>query len=162
MTQTEHDTIWLTQEAHGRLREELEHRTGASRQEIIERISSARDEGDLKENGGYHAAKDEQGANEARIRQLEELLRTAVTAVPEDDGVVAPGKVVTYRFAGDDEEVILLGDREIEAEGMEVVSPQSPIGAALVGARAGDSVDFEAPTGKTVKLDVVSATPYSG
>jgi transcription elongation factor GreA len=161
MTQTEHDTIWLTPEAQARLKAELERRSGVERQEIVERISAARDEGDLKENGGYHAAKDEQGTNEARIRQLEDLLREATTTLPEDDGVVRPGKVVTYRFAGDEDEVILLGDREIETDDLQVVSPQSPIGAALVGATSGDTVDFETPTGKVVKLTVVSATPYT-
>ena len=86
------------------------------RQEIIERISAARDEGDLKENGGYHAAKDEQGKIEARIRQLEDMLRRAeVGETPADDGVVEPGMVVTYQFVGDDEtETFLLGAREIE------------------------------------------------
>src|SRR5262249_28743411 len=70
---------WLTQQTFDRLNAELEERRGPLRAEIVERISSARDEGDLKENGGYHAAKDEQGTNEARIRQLEEMLSGATT-----------------------------------------------------------------------------------
>ena len=115
---------------------------GPRRQEIIARISAARDEGDLKENGGYHAAKDEQGKIEAPIRQLEEMLEHGRTETPADDGVVAPGKVVTYRFAGDDEdEKFLLGAREIEDDyddqDFEVFSPQSPLGAALIGATQG-------------------------
>src|SRR3954462_13196781 len=102
MTQPVQDKIWLTQEAYDKLQAELENLTGPVRQEIIERISSARDEGDLKENGGYHAAKDEQGKVEARIRQLEDMLRRAEGGeTPKDDGIVEPGMKVTYKFVGD-------------------------------------------------------------
>ena len=135
---TETSTIWLTQDAHDKLQAELEELKGPVRQEIIARISAARDEGDLKENGGYHAAKDEQGKIEARIRQLEDMLRRAeVGETPPDDGVVEPGMVVTYKFVGDDDdeaEKFLLGAREIEApEGLTVYSPQSAMGAASNG-----------------------------
>src|SRR5688500_20277345 len=100
MTQTD-QTIWLTQEAYDALTAELEDLKGPRRQEIIARISAARDEGDLKENGGYHAAKDEQGKQEARIRQLEDMLRRAeVGETPPDDGVVEQGVKVTVRFGG--------------------------------------------------------------
>ena len=124
MTTSDQDTIWLTQEAYDKLHAELEGLKGPRRQEVIDRISSARDEGDLKENGGYHAAKDEQGKMEARIRQLEEMLRRAeVGETPPNDGVVEPGMVVTYRFVGDDEtETFLLGAREIEDAKIEVFS----------------------------------------
>ena len=147
MTQsTEQGTIWLTQDAFDKLPAELEDLKGPRRQEIIERISAARDEGDLKENGGYHAAKDEQGKIEARIRQLEDMLRRAeVGETPANDGVVEPGMVVTYRFAGDDEtEKFLLGAREIEREDdpLEVYSPQSAMGAAIIGKSKGDTVDL--------------------
>src|SRR4026207_2437598 len=99
MTQIEHDTVWPTQDAFTKLTNELEELTGPVRQEIIERISAARDEGDLKENGGYHAAKDEQGKIEARIRQLEDMMRRAeVGETPADDGIVEPGMKVTYKF----------------------------------------------------------------
>ena len=114
---SEQDTIWLTQEAYDKLAGRARATSsGPVRQEIIERISAARDEGDLKENGGYHAAKDEQGKIEARIRQLEDMLRRAeVGETPADDGVVEPGMVVTYKFVGDDDvETFLLGAREIE------------------------------------------------
>ncbi len=115
MTTSDQDTIWLTREAFDKLSAELEDLKGPRRQEVIDRISSARDEGDLKENGGYHAAKDEQGKIEARIRQLEDMLRRAeVGETPPNDGVVEPGMVVTYRFVGDeDTDTILLGAREI-------------------------------------------------
>lgn len=163
MPQSEQTSIWLTKKTFDRLQAELENLQGPARAEIIARISSARDEGDLKENGGYHAAKDEQGKIEARIRQLEEMLSQVTTETSPDDGVVAPGKVVSYRYAGDDEvERFLLGARDIaeDQDAVEVFSPQSPLGAALVGSRKGDTVDFNAPNGKTLQIEIVDATPY--
>jgi transcription elongation factor GreA len=164
MTQSsEHDTIWLTQEAHDKLGAELEHLSGPIRQEIIGRISSARDEGDLKENGGYHAAKDEQGKVEARIRQIQEMLRRAEVGTAADDGTVSPGMKVTIRFVGDSEtETFLLGHREIEDDEIEVFSPQSPLGGAILGARKGDTVAYTAPTGKELQVEIVDAEPYAG
>ena len=155
--------IWLTQQTFDRLTAELEDRRGPVRAEIVERISAARDEGDLKENGGYHAAKDEQGTNEARIRQLEELARRRHDRAPlADDQTVSAGKFVTYRFAGDDDESFLLGAREIadDRTDIEVYSPQSPLGAALDGHKAGETVDFEQPNGKVAKIEIISATPF--
>jgi transcription elongation factor GreA len=139
--------IWLTQQTADRLHAELDNLRGPLRAEVIERISSARDEGDLKENGAYHAAKDEQGKMEARIRQLEEMLDPANVTIDSsaDDNTVSPGKVVTYRYAGDDDEIFLLGAREIaeDVTDIDVYSPESPLGAALLGAKAGETVDFE-------------------
>ncbi len=134
MTQasSEQNRIWLTQEAFDKLQSELDHLRGPVRSEVVARISAARDEGDLKENGGYHAAREEQGKTEARIRQLEDMLRRAeVGETPADDGVVEPGMKVTYKFAGDaDDEVetFLLGAREMEdatvrAEGLLPAEP---------------------------------------
>jgi transcription elongation factor GreA len=156
--------IWLTQQTFDRLDAELEERRGPIRAEIVERISEARDEGDLKENGGYHAAKDEQGTNEARIRQLEELLKDVTTDASPDDQNVSAGKLVTYRYAGDDQETFLLGAREIADDHteVEVYSPQSPLGAALDGHKAGETVDFEQPNGKTAKIEIISAVPFAG
>lgn len=107
-------TIWLTQEAYDKLQAELDDLKGPKRQEIVERIAAARDEGDLKENSGYHAARDEQGKQEARIRQLEDMLRRAeVGETPADDGVVEPGMKVTVKFVDfGDEETFLFGARE--------------------------------------------------
>ncbi len=162
MTDTTQAATWLTQEAYDRLKAELEHLEGPGRAEVTERIAAARDEGDLKENGGYHAAKDEQGKIEARIIQLEEMLSNVSTETSADDHTVSPGKVVTYRYAGDDEdEVFLLGAREIDDDHeIEVFSPQSPLGAALLGATKGSTVDFDAPNGKTLKLEIVDAVPF--
>ena len=138
------------------------------RSEIVSRISAARDEGDLKENGGYHAAREEQGKTEARIRQLEDMLRRAeVGETPADDGVVEPGMKVTYRFVGepDDEvETFLLGAREMEdtTDGLKVYSPQSPLGSAIIGHQTGDSVTYQAPNGKLLQVEIVDAVPFTG
>ncbi|MDQ5974202.1 MAG: transcription elongation factor GreA, partial [Actinomycetota bacterium] len=142
---TEHPITWLTQEAYDRLQAELAEREGPRRQEITLRISTARDEGDLKENGGYHAAREEQGKNEARIRQLKQLLEHARIGVPDSEhDEVAPGKVVTVRFpAWDEEETFLLGSREEAAHAsIEVYSPTSPLGAAVLGKRVGESATY--------------------
>ncbi|MCD6640105.1 MAG: transcription elongation factor GreA [Nocardioides sp.] len=161
---TDQGTVWLTQEAYDKLQAELADLKGPKRQEIIERIAAARDEGDLKENGGYHAAKDEQGKQEARIVQLEDLLRRAeVGETPPNDGVVEPGMVVEIRFDGDDEtEKFLLGARENLSEGddLTVYSPQSAMGSAIHGQSKGDTVTYTAPNGKEVKVEIIDAVPY--
>ncbi|MEI5672845.1 MULTISPECIES: transcription elongation factor GreA [Nocardioides] len=167
MTQsTEQGTIWLTQDAFDKLQKELEDLKGPIRQEVIARISAARDEGDLKENGGYHAAREEQGKVEGRIRQLEDMLRRAqVGETPPNDGVVEPGMVVTYKFVGDDDdeaETFLLGAREIEPEDLTVYSPQSPLGSAINGHNKGETVSYEAPNGKELKVVILDAVPYTG
>src|SRR5680860_483923 len=113
VTETTSKSAWLTQEAYDRLRSELDHMSGPGRTELAKRIAAARDEGDLKENGGYHAAKEEQGKQEARIRQLEALLRDAkVGEGAPDDGVVEAGMVVVAKVAGR-EMRFLLGSREV-------------------------------------------------
>ena len=157
---------FLTQEAYDRLKAELDQLTGEGRIEIARKIEEAREEGDLKENGGYHAAREEQGKTEARIRQLEDMLRRAeVGETPADNGVVEPGMTVTYKFAGDDEvETFLLGAREMEdtTEGVKVYSPQSPLGSAIIGKKKGDTVTYDAPNGKTLEVEIVDAVPYTG
>ena len=169
MTQsTEQGTIWLTQEAYDKLQAELENLKGPIRQEIVSRISAAREEGDLSENGGYHAAREDQGKNEGRIRQLEAMLeRAEVGETPPDDGIVEPGMKVTYKFVGDSDdeaETFLLGAREMEdvANGLKVYSPQSPLGTAINGASKGDTVSYEAPNGKTLEVTILDAVPYTG
>jgi transcription elongation factor GreA len=163
---SDQNTIWLTQDAFDKLQTELENLRGPVRTEIVTRISAARDEGDLKENGGYHAAREEQAKSEARIRQLEDMLRRAeVGETPADDGVVEPGMTVTYRFLGDDvDETFLLGAREMEdtTEGVKVYSPQSPLGSAIIGHKKGDTVTYDAPNGKKLQVEIVDAVPYTG
>ena len=136
---TDQGTVWLTQEAYDKLQAELEDLKGPKRQEIIEKIAAARDEGDLKENSGYHAAKDDQGKQEARIRQLEDMLRRAeVGETPPNDGIVEPGMVVTVDFGGGDTEKFLLGARENLARRRRArpSTPRSPPWARPSTARA--------------------------
>ena len=163
MSTTTHGGPWLTQEAYDRLKAELDHLSGAGRHEIVEKIEAARQEGDLKENGGYHAAKEEQGKIEARIRQLSELLRNAhVGEKPADDGVVEPGMLVVAKIAGD-EERFLLGSREIaDGSDIDVFSEKSPLGAAIVGHKQGDKLSYTAPNGREIPVEIISATPYNG
>jgi transcription elongation factor GreA len=155
---------WLTQEAYDRLSNELNGLV-ANRPVMAKEINDRREEGDLKENGGYHAAREEQGKQEGRIVQLQQLLRAAkVGEAPVSDGVAGPGMVVTVRFDGDDEdERFLIGSREeAETAGVEVYSAASPLGLALTGAAEGDTVEYETPTGKIMKVTLVSAKPFSG
>ena len=136
------ETTWLTQEAHDRLAAELEERETSQRAEITARIAAAREEGDLKENGGYHAAKDEQGHMEGRIRQLEYILDNA--EILEDQ------KMYTIVYEGDSEDMAekyVVGNLEEEVEGADVISAKSPLGAALQDAEEGQTVTYEAPNG---------------
>jgi transcription elongation factor GreA len=148
---------FLTQEAYDRLKTELDQLSGEGR------IDIAREEGDLKENGGYHAAREEQGKMEARIRQLTELLHNAVIGeTPADDGIVEPGMLVTVEMFGD-EETFLLGNREIaDGSDLQVFSEKSPMGAAVNGKSVGDTTSYEAPNGKTIEVKILHAKPYTG
>jgi transcription elongation factor GreA len=167
MTQADERTaVWLTQAKFEALQAELEELRGPGRAAVVQKVSDARDEGDLKENGGYHAAREELGKLDGRIAQLEDMLKRAqVGETPANDGVVEPGMVVTYRFVGDDEEErFLLGAREMKGDDddLEVYSPQSPLGEAINGKKKGDTVEYVAPNGKTLKVEVVEAVPYEG
>ncbi|GAA2163705.1 transcription elongation factor GreA [Humibacillus xanthopallidus] len=154
---------FLTQEAYDRLKAELDQLTGEGRIEIARKIEEAREEGDLKENGGYHAAREEQGKMEARIRQLTALLQDAtIGETPADDGVVEPGMLVTVEILGD-EETFLLGNREIaDGSDLQVFSEKSPMGAAVNGKAVGDATSYQAPTGKTIGVKIIAAKPYTG
>ena len=165
MTQTRDDTVtWLTQEAYDRLKSELDYLSGDGRTEIATRIEAAREEGDLKENGGYHAAKEEQGKREARIFQLTHILENSrVGEPPRTEGVVGPGMTVTIRFAGDDDEVtFLLASREESGTPIDVYSPRSPLGAAINGKKVGDSATYSLPNGRTAAVEILEAVPYAG
>ncbi|WP_022873267.1 transcription elongation factor GreA [Nesterenkonia alba] len=157
------NTQWLSQEAYDRLSAELDHLKGPGRQEIVDRIASARDEGDLKENGGYHAAKEEQGKAEARIRYLEQLLENAyVGEAPKGDGTVQPGQLVKAKVAGRELE-FLFGNREIAGDSdLTVYSPTSPMGEAISGAKPGDKVSYTAPNGRDLEVEILSTEPYTG
>jgi transcription elongation factor GreA len=163
VTETTASVTWLTQEAYDRLTAEFEHLSGPARLEITQKIEAAREEGDLKENGGYHAAKEEQGKMEARIRQLRQLLDSAkVGEAPPDDGIVEPGMVVTVRYEGDDDTLtFLLGSREDAGKSIDVYSPGSPLGAALFGKKVGDTATYGLPNGTKVSVEIVDAKPYT-
>jgi len=149
----------LTQETYDRLVAELEDLTTRGRNEIATTIEAARALGDLSENGDYHAAKDTQGKMESRIRQLQALLKTAT--VVEDtgrDGSVSPGSIVTLRYDGDaedDTQRYFVGSIEERRGDMPVVSPSAPLGKALLGKRAGTTVEYEAPGG-ALKVTLVA------
>ena len=157
--------VWLTQEAFEALQTELAEREGPMREEIVRLIELAREEGDLKENSGYHAAKDDQGKNEARIRQLQQLLESAQIGKPDaEQDEVAHGKVVTVRFpALDMEETFLLASREEAAHAsIEVYSPTSPLGEAIKGKRVGDSASYLLPNGNSMEVEITAVSDYSG
>ena len=154
--------VWLTQVAYDRLKAELDQLV-AGRPAMAAEINARREEGDLRENGGYHAAKDEQGKQEARIRQLEDLLRKAkVGNAPTTATHAATGTVITIRFQGDDEtEKFLLGSREIVGTtGLQVYSPESALGSAIMGAAPGTTVTYQAPNGRDMTVDVVAVEPF--
>jgi transcription elongation factor GreA len=153
---------WLTQEAADRLSAELASLETTGRSEIIKKIEAARAEGDLKENGGYHAAREEQGKIEARIRQLKHMLENAEigTAPNNADGLISPGMRVTVEIMGDEME-FLLGSREISSGDLDVYSEKSPLGAAVMGAKIGDTKTYNAPNGKTISVKILKAEVYS-
>ena len=163
MSEVPTQSSYLTQEAYDRLKAELDSLSSEGRTEISKRIEAAREEGDLKENGGYHAAKEEQGKMEARIRQVTQLLENAtVGEAPPDDGVVEPGMVVTVEMFGD-EETFLMGSREIgEHTDLTVYSEKSAMGSAINGRKVGETVTYTAPNGKDIDVKILHAKPYTG
>ncbi|GAA1902443.1 MULTISPECIES: transcription elongation factor GreA [Streptomyces] len=163
MTQTSENVTWLTQEAYNQLKAELEYLSGPARTEIATKIAAAREEGDLRENGGYHAAKEEQGKQELRVRQLTQLLEHAkVGEAPAADGAVAPGMVVTIAFDGDEDDTLafLLASREYASSDIETYSPQSPLGSGVNGKKIGEDAQYELPNGKLASVKILEAKPY--
>ena len=152
---------WLTQEAADRLAAELAEREGSRRSDIVKKIEAARAEGDLKENGGYHAAREEQGKNEARIRQLKHMLEHAHIGTPPagESGVVGVGMLVTVDISGDEMKFVL-GSREIEVGDVDIYSEKSPLGAAVLGAKIGETVTYTAPNGKAIKVAILEAQTF--
>nr|WP_202497434.1 transcription elongation factor GreA [Streptomyces sp. SID5469] len=165
VTQTSENVTWLTQEAYNQLKAELEYLSGPARTEIAAKIAAAREEGDLRENGGYHAAKEEQGKQELRVRQLTQLLENAkVGEAPAADGAVAPGMVVTIAFDGDEDDTLdfLLASREYASADIETYSPQSPLGSGVNGKKVGEDAQYELPNGKLASVKILKAEPYQG
>ncbi|ANY09851.1 transcription elongation factor GreA [Pseudonocardia sp. HH130630-07] len=159
---TDTQATWLTQDAYDRLKSELDGLI-ENRPVIAAEINARREEGDLKENGGYHAAREEQGQQEARIRQLQELLRTAqVGTAPSSADEATPGTVLTIKYDDDDTEKVLLGSREEGSHGdLQVISPNSPLGAALLGAKPGDTREYQLPDGGSMKVSLVEIEAFT-
>jgi transcription elongation factor GreA len=163
-TNRDGQATWLSQDAYDRLAAELEALI-ADRPVIAAEINARREEGDLRENGGYHAAREEQGKQEGRIRYLQEFLRTAQVGDAPKANAVAAGTVVTIYFDDDsnDTETFLLGSREIAATtDLTVYSPESAVGKAILGSQPGDTVSYTAPSGAEIKVTVVRFEPFAG
>ena len=162
MSSPEASKTWLSQEAYDRLQAELDELI-AARPAVAAEINARREEGDLRENGGYHAAREEQGKQEGRIQYLKEFLRNAEVGEAQTADKVGAGSVVTIYFDDDqsDTETFLLGSREIAATtDLKVYSPESALGQAILGAKRGDTVTYTAPSGADIKVTVVKFAPY--
>ncbi len=158
---TDESTTWLTPSAYEKLKAELEHLTTTGREEIEHRIAEARSHGDLRENAEYDVAKNDQGLMEARIRHVSHLLETAVVREANDDGAVDIGTVVTVVDEDGDEMEFLVAGNENKAAGLLLASPDSPLGTALMGARPGEDITYEAPGG-TFTYTVKAVRVYEG
>ncbi len=159
---TETTGTWLTQEAFDRLQAEYDHLVSEGRSAIAKEIDERRQEGDLKENGGYHAAREEQAKQEARIEQLRQILQTATVGAASTSSEVSSGTVVTAEVAGR-EMRFLVGSREVAGgTDIQVFSAQSPLGASLMGKSPGDETSYDAPNGSTIAVKVISVEPFSG
>jgi transcription elongation factor GreA len=153
MAQTHH----LSQKAYDRLKAEHDELTTVGRVDIARKIEAARELGDLKENGDYHAAKDHQGQMEARIRQLAAMIENCEIVEGTDGEAVEPGSVVELRYEGDDDvDTYFYGSVEERGVEHDIISPGSPLGQALAGAAVGDAVSFQSPTGATLTVEVVA------
>ena len=164
MSNQETSKTWLSQDAYDRLQAELDDLI-AARPAVAAEINARREEGDLRENGGYHAAREEQGKQEHRILYLKEFLRNAEVGEATAADKVAPGSVVTIYFDDDqsDTETFLLGSREIASTtDLTVYSPESALGKSILGAGAGQTVTYTAPSGADIKVTVVKFEPFGG
>lgn len=156
---TEEKTILLTQEAYDKMAEELKWREGEYRDEILAKVSAARAEGDLSENGGYQAAREAQRKNQGRIDELTVKLRNAKILTAPPAGKVGDGSLVTIEINGR-ERVYVLGTRDLAiATDHEIISPESPIGAAINGHAAGDTVSYQAPNGRAISVVIKDSKP---
>ncbi|WP_298227120.1 transcription elongation factor GreA [Gryllotalpicola sp.] len=163
MSAPETGAHFFTQEAYDRLANELEYLSTTGREEIAKRIELARSEGDLKENGGYHAAKDQQAVQEGRILTLKNLLKHArVGVAPQSTGVVEPGTLVTAVIGGG-EDTFLIGHREIARDSeYSVYSEASPLGAAILGLKIGETTSYTAPNGREIAVEILKVETWTG
>jgi transcription elongation factor GreA len=159
-------TATLTLDAYLRIKAELEELTTTGRAQITEKIKIAREHGDLKENAEYHAAKDEQGLMESKIRKLQQMVRDPeIVEAPAKADAVGPGMLVTIRPLDeddpDDETYLLAEHAEERAPGARTVTTTSPLGTAIIGAAVGEEIVYEAPGG-SFRYEVVSFEPHAG
>lgn len=155
------ETTWLTPAAQAKLRDELAHLTTEGRRAIEQRISEARDHGDLRENAEYDTAKNDQGLMEARIRQIKHILENSEVREAEDSGLVEVGTIATVVDEDGDEMDYFIAAAENKLPGMILASPTSPVGSALLGAAPGDKVSYEAPGG-TFSMTVKAVRLFEG
>jgi transcription elongation factor GreA len=155
---SERGVTYLTPEAYERLSSELHELKTEGRERVSQQIGQAREHGDIRENADYDAAKNEQGMMEARIRQLEALLSSAVVGEAAASGVAGPGTVVRLEIAGE-EETYFLGSREEAIDGMDVLSVQSALGRAVTGRKAGEEFSYTTPTGRELPVKLLEAEP---
>ncbi|MCB1247577.1 MAG: transcription elongation factor GreA [Acidimicrobiia bacterium] len=158
---TEPAGTWMTPAALQKLRDEYDHLTTTGREEVIQRIAEARDHGDLKENSEYDTAKNDQGLMEARIRHLKHLIENANVSEVAEDGTVHVGTIATVVDDDGDEMEIFVAPSENKVPGTLLASPDSPLGAALLGKRPGDDATYEAPGG-TFTYRITGVRVYEG
>lgn len=147
----------LSPAAYARLQEELEHLRGPAKRDLADKIEVARELGDLRENADYHAAKDQQGMNEARIRQIEAMLKNAIVVDDVAADRVGPGVHVTISIGGDEPEEYLFGS--IEEKHEKVLSASSALGQAIAGKSVGEVAQYQTPTGKTFEVEITAIRP---
>lgn len=153
---------WLSPESFARLQKELEEMTTVRRVEIVRKIEAAREEGDLRENGGYHAAREEQAKLEGRIAELQHLLENATVSEPPAATEVSAGTVVTAKIAGE-EEKFLIGSREAADHlNIEIYPESAPLGKAILGLKEGDSTTFSTPNGRKIPVEIVKIETFGG
>jgi transcription elongation factor GreA len=154
---------WLTQEAYDRLKAELDQLVNVERSAISKKIQAAREEGDLKENGGYHAAKEEQGIIEARIARLTDILANSVVGeAPESSDTVTQGMVITVELNGKKTEFLLGSAEMADNTDLTVYSPDSPLGNAIIDTKIGETVEYQAPNGKTFSVKIIAVKHFTG
>ena len=155
----EEKAVLLTQDAYDKLKADLAYREGQYREEITKRIAAARAEGDLSENGGYQAAREGQGKNEGRINELIVKLRNAKIVQAPEEGTVGNGSLVTIELGGNEMRYVLGARDMASVSEYDVLSEDSPIGKAIIGAKAGDTVSYQAPNGRTISVTIKDAKP---
>jgi transcription elongation factor GreA len=153
-------SIQLTQSAYDKLQEELDYLKTVKRDEITKKVAEAREEGDLKENGGYHAAREEQGKNEGKIAELQEKLDSAEIISVSNSKKISPFTVIKMKKNGETLKFLLASRDLVGSTPLTVYSPESPLGAALLGHKKGDIVEYVTPSGKVISIEILEVKPF--